>query len=154
MPMDAVFFVGIGRQADTWCLQMLTWNSHHIEERVKDASAAVKELQELLALVQGTTRQATDLAADWAAHSLIELKERQVGRPVPFPQLTCFRTCHECTVFGGKDVFYTSLYLGPSFHFQTLPAEQHVKVALILSQRCLLHRCTHLQSSKHSVRHV
>ena len=64
---------------------MLTWNSHHIDERIKDASAAVKELQDLLALVQGTTKQATDLAADWAAHSLIEIKEGQVGlhtRPV------------------------------------------------------------------------
>ena len=60
---------------------MLTWNSHHIDERIKDASAAVRELQELLALVQGTTKQAADLAADWAAHSLIEVKEGQVRMP-------------------------------------------------------------------------
>ena len=60
---------------------MLTWNSHHIEERIKDASAAVKELHKLLALVQGSTRQAADLAADWAAHSLIGIKERQVVTP-------------------------------------------------------------------------
>lgn len=70
-----------GVQADTWVPQMLTWNSHHIEERIKDASAAVKELQELLALVQGTTKQAADLAADWAAHSLIEVKGGQVRMP-------------------------------------------------------------------------
>jgi len=60
-------------------MQVLTWNSHHIDERIKDTSAAVKELQELLALVQGTTKQASDLAADWTAHSLFELKEGQAS---------------------------------------------------------------------------
>ena len=59
--------------------QVLTWNSHHIDERIKDASGAVRELQELLALVQGTTKQANDLALDWATHSLFELKEGQVS---------------------------------------------------------------------------
>ena len=77
--MDADLSCNSGMQGVIWVPQMLTWNSHHIDERIKDASAAVKELQELLALVQGTTKQAADLAADWAAHSLIEVKEGQVG---------------------------------------------------------------------------
>ena len=59
--------------------QVLTWNSHHIDERIKDTSGAVRELQELLALVQGTIKQANDLARDWATHSLFELKEGQVS---------------------------------------------------------------------------
>ena len=68
-----------GMQADVMSPQVLTWNSHHIDERIKDASAAVRELQELLALVQGTTKQAADLTADWAAHSLLEFKDGQVS---------------------------------------------------------------------------
>ena len=76
-----------GMQAVMVLAQVLTWNSHHIDERIKDASAAVKDLQELQALVQGTSKQAADLAADWAAHSLLEFKEGQVG------MRTCSNKC-------------------------------------------------------------
>jgi len=81
-------------------MQVLTWNSHHIDERIKDTSAAVKDLQELLALVQGTTKQASDLAADWTAHSLFELKEGQASNFSP--EATCDRVIR---------VIYTSVVM-------------------------------------------
>lgn len=44
---------------------------------LQQTAGIVSQLQELLGLVQETTKQATDLAAEWAAHSLFELKEGQ-----------------------------------------------------------------------------
>ena len=56
---------------------MLTWNSHHVDDCIQQTAGVVNRLQELLGLVQKTTAQATDLAAEWAAQSLFELKEGQ-----------------------------------------------------------------------------
>lgn len=56
---------------------MLTWNSYHVDDCIQQTAGAVNQLQELLGRVQETTKQATVLADEWAAHSLFELKEGQ-----------------------------------------------------------------------------
>ena len=59
--------------------QVLTWNSHSVDERISEAISSVRELDELLKQVKGVERRAHELAAEWSAHSLFERREGQVG---------------------------------------------------------------------------
>ena len=76
---------------------MLTWNSYHVDDCIQQTAGVVNQLQELLGLVQETTKQANDLAAEWAAHSLFELREGQArcpfGSPVSIYHIQISKCC-------------------------------------------------------------
>lgn len=59
-------------------MQVLTWNSHSVDERISEAMSMVRELDELLKQIKGVEKRAHELAAEWSAHSLFERREGQV----------------------------------------------------------------------------
>lgn len=60
------------------CEQVLTWNSHTVDERISATMALVVEADELLKKIESVERRAHDLAAKWSAQSLFERHEGQV----------------------------------------------------------------------------
>ncbi len=58
--------------------QVLTWNSHSVDERISETMSSVRELDELLKRIKKSERRAHELAAEWSAHSLFERREGQV----------------------------------------------------------------------------
>ncbi len=59
---------------------MLTWNSHHIDERIAEALALVRDAAEALAAVQANAARTGELAAQWAARLLFERKDGKARR--------------------------------------------------------------------------
>ena len=64
------------------CWQVLTWNSHHIDERIADALALVRDTADALAAIQANARRTRELAVQWTARLLFERREGK-ARPRP-----------------------------------------------------------------------
>jgi hypothetical protein len=58
--------------------QALTWNSHHVDERIAATMTLVMGVDELLRLVKGIAGRAQELTSQWAERRLFEPKESQV----------------------------------------------------------------------------
>ena len=67
------------RQWRRW--QVLTWNSHHIDEKVAEALALVRDTAEALSALQANARRTRELATQWTARLLFERKEGKARWP-------------------------------------------------------------------------
>ena len=76
-------------------LQVLTWNAHHIDKRIAEALALVRDTADALAAIQANARRTRELAAQWAARLLFERKDGKASAP---PALTVQPMCLECLV--------------------------------------------------------
>lgn len=74
--------------------QVLTWNSHHIDKRIAETLALVREAADALAAIQANARRTRELAAQWAARLLFERKDGKARARTLAPHANPTQTLH------------------------------------------------------------
>lgn len=75
--LNGIFFLVSQVSYGAWS-QALTWNSHHVDERIASTMSLIMEADELLRLVKGIAGRARELAAQWAERRFFERRDGQV----------------------------------------------------------------------------
>jgi hypothetical protein len=59
-------------------VQVLNWNSHHIEDHISEVMTLVRDLSETLSTIKGNVKRTREILVDWSSRPLFERKENKV----------------------------------------------------------------------------
>ena len=62
-------------------LQVLNWNSHHIDDYILEVMTLVKDVNETLATIKGNVKRTSEVLAGWGANPMFDRREGKV-RPM------------------------------------------------------------------------
>ncbi|KAK9808985.1 hypothetical protein WJX72_007373 [[Myrmecia] bisecta] len=87
-------------------LQVLNWNSHHIDDHILEVMNLVKDVNETLTTVKGNVKRTSETLKDWSLNLMFERKE---GKVYTFEELNAsfkelINARHAAITDGGKDI--------------------------------------------------